>query len=327
MSVTIIINPISGGVRPGQARARAELASAVVETNGEPAEVFVTEGRGHARELAQAAVRRGTRLVISWGGDGTLNEVASALAFQNVPLGLVPAGSGNGFARELGVNVIPGGPSPTRFARSPGPSTWDKWTIASSSTSPGFGLDAYVAAQFDKPDNRRRGFAGYAAITARALASYVPQTYTITTTEGCKVSRAILVTVANSAQFGNGARIAPRALLDDGLLDLVVVEERARWRTVLNVPRLFDGTVEKIPGCSICRIQQATIESDRPMVFHVDGEPVEGGTRLQVRVLPGRAARRRAVTTSTQSSQNTQRNHFLGSAVCSAGFCSLKSEV
>src|SRR5688572_16465875 len=107
MSVTIIINPISGGVRPAQARARAELASAVVETDGQPAEVFVTEGRGHARELAQAAVRRGTRLVISWGGDGTLNEVASALAFEKVPLGLVPAGSGNGFARELGVDVHP----------------------------------------------------------------------------------------------------------------------------------------------------------------------------------------------------------------------------
>ena len=100
------------------------------------------------------------------------------------------------------------------------------------------------------------------------------------------MSRAILVTVANSAQFGNGARIAPRALLDDGLLDLVVVEERARWRTICNVPRLFDGTVEQIAGCSIRPIQQATIESDQPMLFHVDGEPVEGGTELQVRVHP-----------------------------------------
>src|SRR5438093_6566582 len=107
MSVTIIIKPISGGASPEQARARAQLASAVVDRHGDPAEVFLTEGRGHARELAKAAVRRGARLVISWGGDGTLNEVASALAFQEVPLGLVPAGSGNGFARELGVSVRP----------------------------------------------------------------------------------------------------------------------------------------------------------------------------------------------------------------------------
>ena len=171
--------------------------------------------------------------MIAWGGDGTLNEVASALAFQDVPLGLVPAGSGNGLARELGVNVRSRAGDRRRDSRAaPDHRPGTRWTIASLSTSPGFGLDAYVAAQFDKPGNRRRGFAGYAAITARALASYVPQTYTITTTEGRRVSRAILVTVANSAQFGNGARIAPRALLDDGLLDLVVVEERARWRTV-----------------------------------------------------------------------------------------------
>ena len=287
MSVTIIINPIAGGVGPEQARARAELASAVVDTNGDTAEVFLTERRGHAQELARAALRRGTRLVISWGGDGTLNEVASALAFQDVPIGLVPAGSGNGFARELGVNVLPGQAIADAIRAEPRTIDLGQVNDRLFVNVAGFGLDAHVAAQFDKPDNRRRGFAGYAAITARALASYVPETYKITTTEGCKVSRAVLVTVANSAQFGSGARIAPRALLDDGLLDLVVVEERARWRTVLNVRRLVDGTVEKIPGCSICHIQQATIESDRPMVFHVDGEPVDGGTRLEVRVLPG----------------------------------------
>jgi diacylglycerol kinase (ATP) len=287
MSVTIIINPISGGVRPGQARARAELAAAVADTDGERAEVFVTEARGHARELAHAAVRRGTRLVISWGGDGTLNEVASALAFRNVPLGLVPAGSGNGLARELGVNVNPGRAIADAIRAQPRTIDLGQVDDRLFVNVAGFGLDAYVAAQFDQRGNRRRGFAGYAAITARALAGYVPRCYTITTTEGCQVSRAILVTVANSAQFGNGAQIAPRALLDDGLLDLVVVEERARWRTLLSVPRLFNGTVEKIPGCSICRIRQATIESDLPMLFHVDGEPVEGGSRLQVRVVPG----------------------------------------
>jgi diacylglycerol kinase family enzyme len=105
-----------------------------------------------------------------------------------------------------------------------------------------------------------------------------------------EVSRAVLVTVANSAQFGNGARIAPRALLDDGLLDLVVVEERARWRTVCHIPRLFDGTVERIPGCSICHIQHATIESVRPLLFHVDGEPIQVGSGADPRS-PGGASR------------------------------------
>ena len=90
----------------------------------------------------------------------------------------------------------------------------------------------------------------------------------------------MLVTIANSAQFGNGARIAPGARVDDGLLDLVVVEERSRLATVCQLPRLFNGTVGRIRGCSIRRIREVTIEADRPMTFHVDGEPVQGGTRL-----------------------------------------------
>lgn len=285
MSIVIIINPISGGVSPERARARAELASGVVDRQGNPAEVFVTAGRGHARELAKAAVRRGAALVISWGGDGTLNEVASALAFQQVPFGLVPAGSGNGFARELGVDLRPERAIAEAIRAEPRPIDLGEVDDHLFVNVAGFGFDAHVAAEFDKRGGRR-GFAGYVAITARALVTYVPQTYTITTAEGCKVSRAVLVTVANSAQFGNGARIAPRALLDDGLLDLVVVEERARWRTVCHIPRLFDGTVERIPGCSICHVQHATIESDRPLLFHVDGEPIQGGKRLQIRVHP-----------------------------------------
>jgi YegS/Rv2252/BmrU family lipid kinase len=286
MSVAIIINPISGGASPTDARARVQLASAAIDRHGRRAEVFVTEGRGHAGELAKAAVRRGARLVISWGGDGTLNEVASALAFEEVPLGLVPAGSGNGFARELGVDLRPERAIADAIGAEPRVIDLGQVGDRLFVNVAGFGFDAYVAAQFDKRGGRR-GFAGYVAVTVRALVTYVPQNYTITTAEGCTVSRAILVTVANSAQFGNGARIAPRALLDDGLLDLVIVEERARWRTVSYVPRLFDGTVERIPGCSICHVRQVTIESDRPLLFHVDGEPAQGGTRLEVRVHPG----------------------------------------
>ena len=285
MSIAIIINPLSGGASLGQARARADLATSVAEAHGERADVFVTERGGHARELAHAAVANGARLVIAWGGDGTVNEVASALAFRPVPLGLVAAGSGNGFARELRID-----PRPERAiadALHARPRAIDVGEVASRLfvNVAGCGFDAHVAAEFGKRGHRR-GLTGYITIVARALMTYVPVRYTITTAAGSQVARAILVTVANSAQFGNGARIAPRARLDDGLLDLVIVEERARWRTIRHVPRLFDGTVEQMPGCSICPITEATIESEQPMTFHVDGEPVEGGTRLQVRIHP-----------------------------------------
>jgi diacylglycerol kinase family enzyme len=126
----------------------------------------------------------------------------------------------------------------------------------------------------------------YALITAKALRTYEAPEYQITTSEGSIRVRAILVTAANSAEFGNGACIAPGACLDDGLLDLVVVAERSRLQTLIGLPRLFNGTVNQVPGCSIRRVNKATIESDRPMTFHVDGEPVAGGTILRLRIHP-----------------------------------------
>jgi diacylglycerol kinase (ATP) len=285
VSTAIIINPISGGAKPGVARARAQLALAIVDAHGDPAEVFVTEGVGHARALAKAAVKRGARLVLAWGGDGTINEVASALIFDEVPLGIVPAGSGNGLARELGVHPRPERAIADALAARPRPMDAGEIDGRFFVNIAGIGVDAHVASKFSLA--RRRGFLGYAGITARALATYVPMQYGITS-GGTRVDvRAILVTIANSAQFGNGARIAPGARVDDGLLDLVVLEERSRAATICQLPRLFNGTVAKIRGCTIRQIRDVTIEAEQPMTYHVDGEPVTGGTRLTARVHPG----------------------------------------
>ena len=277
-------------MRPEAARVRAELASAIVDRHGDPAEVFVTERHGHARELTRAAVARGARLVMAWGGDGTINEVASALAFGKVPLGIVPAGSGNGLARQLSISRAPA--EAIRQAISAEPRSIDVGEMNDRLfvNLAGIGFDAYVAKKFHEDGSRRRGLITYAAIAARALVSYQPATYTIRTAgqDGPATTvRAVLVTVANSPEFGNGAVIAPGARVDDGLLDLVVFEERSRLGTIAQLPRLFNGTVDRATGCSIRRISGATIESDQPMTFHVDGEPVQGGNSLRVRIHPG----------------------------------------
>jgi len=282
VSVAVIINPISGGAGPDAARAKAQLALAVVDAHGDRPDILLTERVGHARELAKGAMQRGARLVIAWGGDGTINEVASALVFGEVPLGIVPAGSGNGLARELGVARRPERAIADALAAEP--TLMDVGEIEGRYfvNAAGMGFDAHIASQF--ATSRRRGFLGYAGITARALTSYVPLTYRITTGGTTIETRAVLVTLANSAQFGNGALIAPGAKVDDGELDLVVVEERSRFRTICSVPHLFTGTANRIKGCRIARIKEATIETSAPMTFHVDGEPVQGGTRLRARV-------------------------------------------
>jgi diacylglycerol kinase (ATP) len=286
-SIAIIINPISGGVRPDAARGRAELASAIVDRHGDPAEVFVTERAGHARELTRAAVARGARLVMAWGGDGTINEVASTLAFGEIPLGIVPAGSGNGLARQLGIPRQPADAIRQAIAAEPRRIDVGELGDRLFVNAAGVGFDAHVARRFNESGSGRRGLLTYALVTVGALITYRPLEYVVTTADSRVRVRAVIVTAANSAEFGNGACIAPGARVDDGLLDLVVVEERSRLRTIGSVPRLFNGTVGGAPGCSIRRVTRATIESERPMTFHVDGEPAAGGTSLLLRIHPG----------------------------------------
>jgi diacylglycerol kinase family enzyme len=118
------------------------------------------------------------------------------------------------------------------------------------------------------------------------LLSYEAATYRLNGSNA-PPRRALLVTLANASQFGNGARIAPDARVDDGKLDLVVFEEVSRFATICGLPRLFTGTIARQRGVSIEQVERAAIDADRPMMFHVDGEPVQGGAHLDARVLPG----------------------------------------
>jgi diacylglycerol kinase (ATP) len=286
--IAIIINPSAGRARRLPVPERAALVSAVIDRHGERAEVFVTERTGHACELARAAVARGARLVVAWGGDGTINDVASALAFgDQAAMGIIPAGSGNGLARALGIDVRP--ERALTDALTAAPRRIDVGELGGRLfvNVAGVGFDAHVAARFNAPDNRIRGLGGYALLTARGLMSYSPRRYEITSAGRTRSVRALLVAVANGTEFGNQIRIAPDSLIDDGALDLVVVEERSRFTTLWNMRRLLTKSIERAPIWSCERVSEATIESDAPMTFHVDGEPVLGGTRLHVKTHAG----------------------------------------
>jgi YegS/Rv2252/BmrU family lipid kinase len=285
-AISIIINPVAGGARGDRARQRVEIAAAWRDDAGRPAEVVVTERAGHAGELARAAARQ-AGLVIAWGGDGTINEVASALAFGNVPMAIVPAGSGNGLATELEIDNRPRQAIDEAVRSRPRPIDLGEIAGRLFVNIAGLGFDAHVAEKFNAPENVKRGLATYASITGRALFRYRPADYAITTPDGCvRARRAVMVSFANSAQFGNGARIAPGAAVDDGLLDLVVLEERSRLASILALPRLFNGTIGRHPGYTLRRVTEATITSAEPILFHADGEPIQGGTELKIRVHP-----------------------------------------
>jgi diacylglycerol kinase (ATP) len=286
VSISIIINPIAGGFSGGVGE-RVDLASRVAAQFGESADVSVTREPGHARALAAAARESGARLVVAWGGDGTVNEIASELAFTGIPIGIVPGGSGNGLARELALAAPPA--RALADALSGHVRTIDAGEFGGRFfvNVAGIGFDAYVAARFNTGGINRRGMAGYVRWIARALIDYELEPFAITTHGTTIAPRALIVVLANGTQYGNGMRIAPGARCDDGVLDLVVVEEWSRWATVARLPWAVAGAVHRVPRWSSRHVTEARFESDRPILFHVDGEPVQGGTRLDGRIHPG----------------------------------------
>ena len=290
MSIAVIINPVAGNATPDRARRFAEVAAAALSTIGEPSDIFVTERPGHARELASGAVARGVRLVFAWGGDGTVNEVGIALAFGPAALGIVPSGSGNGLARSLGIARRPEQALAEAVAAPPRRVDIGELGGRRFLNAAGVGFDAVVARAFARRTGRSGGWWGYACVAARELLTYQPQTYRITCPGHVETRRALLVTLANSPQYGNGVRIAPGARVDDGWLDLVTVDARSTARILWSAPRLLTGGIGRVAGVTISRIGTATIEGAGPLLFHVDGEVVQGGDRLEARVHPAALA-------------------------------------
>lgn len=283
--VVVIINPISGaGRRRDLARVRAEQAAALIEQRRFNAEVYVTERSGHAHDLAQAARRRGVTLFVAWGGDGTVNEVGSALVESDAALAIVPSGSGNGLARELGISLDPALAIQTLFEGHTRLIDAGELDGRLFFNIAGLGLDAHVARRF--AEGGRRGFVRYLELAAREVASFVPLEYAIRADGHDLLVRPLLIAIANARQYGNGALIAPGAELDDGKLDIVVVDHRPAWRVLMHAPRLFSGTVMQVPGVSTTRASSVSISADAALVYHVDGEPHVGGHLVKASVHP-----------------------------------------
>jgi diacylglycerol kinase (ATP) len=246
----------------------------------------VTQRPGHARELALAAVNRGVSTIVAWGGDGTMNEIGTAIAFTDAALALVPSGSGNGLARELRIPFDASAALEIAFSgrlRTIDAGEIDQRLFFNVA---GIGLDARVAHRFAVNGLEKRGFSRYMAITMRELASYRPDTLTITTARSTVTTSSLLVAIANGRQYGNGALIAPHARLDDGLLDLVVVRSRSLVRACLELPFVFTGAIDRLGGVNCERTDSVQIASPYPLVYHLDGEPIAGTLSVAAKVRP-----------------------------------------
>jgi diacylglycerol kinase (ATP) len=286
--VHVIVNPFAGTRRgPGTPDGKATLARAVIASAGAVGEVTITTSADHARQVAAAAAASGVDVVAAWGGDGTMHGVARALVGTPAALALVAQGSGNGLARELGVPLDPAG-ALTLAATGP-LRRIDAGLLAGEPffNVAGIGLDARVAHAFASTTGRR-GLLRYVHLVTRELAGYRPLTCRLEIEGAAQGARRVLmVSVANSRQYGNNARIAPRARLDDGLIDLVLVGVLPLWRIARRLPALFSGGLGPEPGLEMHAVRRAALIVDGPVDAHVDGEPRRLSGRIDVAVVPG----------------------------------------
>ncbi|MDA1184536.1 MAG: diacylglycerol kinase family lipid kinase [Acidobacteria bacterium] len=289
-TVAVVINPIAGtGGRPDVARDRAERAAAWLSArglDGPAAQILVTERSGHARELTLAALAQGTTTVVAWGGDGTVNEVASALAFRDASLAVVPSGSGNGLARDLQIPMNPDHAFDValdgRVCRIDAGELDGRLFVNVA----GIGLDAHVAQEFAAGGLSKRGLSRYAAVTARALFTYRADDHTVVTDGTIRHLRPLLIAIANGRQYGNGAMIAPSARLDDGKLDVVTVAARSPLAAMMAIPRLFMGRIADVRGVESVPAVDIRVTSAHAVLYHVDGEPFRGNVSIAARVRP-----------------------------------------
>lgn len=284
----VVINPLSGrGRYQDQIHAHTALAQQVLGAHGLDPVVRPTTAAGDATTFAREAAAAGCGLVVVWGGDGTINEAARALAHTPVALGIIPAGSGNGLAADL---RIPFEPRAALELAATGPVlAIDAGQVDDCLffNIAGVGIDAVIAARFAERGLRRRGAVAYLQLSTAEWLRYRSTTYQLTIDDETSEHHALLVAIANGRQYGNRLMIAPGARLDDGLLEVVVVEPQSIFAVASRLPSLFAGTLRAGRGVSMRAARKLRVRADAPIPFHVDGEPRLGGKELVVTVHPG----------------------------------------
>lgn len=280
--VLAIINPKSGTRSKGAIP--RHLAEAFHDTDCQ-LYITYTKSSGHASELACCAADEGYERVIAVGGDGTVNEVAQGLLYSKTALSIIPTGSGNGLARALGLPM-----NVQEAVEIAAHGSIDIIDCCEANGMPffcscGMGFDAEVSAAFAEAPFR--GFLSYAKTAVEHYISYKPSYYTISM-DGQEPIRmeAFVVAAANASQYGNNAYIAPKAIMTDGLVDIVILRPFKISELPQITLQLFSKRLEENIHQESFQTSHCIIERASSGVVHLDGEPMEMGERIEIKVQP-----------------------------------------
>jgi YegS/Rv2252/BmrU family lipid kinase len=279
--ITFIINPISGGIHK---QGIPELIEQHLDHNRYAAEIKFTTCADDTFLFAREAVNKKTDVVVAVGGDGTINQVAKELTGTSTALGIVPQGSGNGFARHLRIPLQP--LNAITLLNKAQTIYIDTGTINGEPfvNVCGAGFDAHVAWKFATAP--KRGFYSYAKITLNEFRNYRLRDYTITI-DGKPMERsAFLVCCSNGSQYGNNAYITPGADMQDGLLDIAILREVKLSSMPAIAWEMFTQRFRNSKYVEMHKGQHIHIVRHQAEVVNIDGEPYHMEKDLTVEVKP-----------------------------------------
>ncbi len=276
-----IVNPISG---IGKQKNIPKIIDRHFDRPAYDFEIKVTEYAGHARQIAQAA-RSDFDVLVAVGGDGTMNETASQLIGTDTALGIIPLGSGNGFARHLGLST-----DPVRAVQQLNRSEPFSLDACFMNDRPffnvsGMGFDAQVSKRF--MHQIKRGYATYARCVWEEFQTYQPRRYRYELNGKVVEEKLLMVAFANTQQYGNNAVIAPRARIDDGYIDVVFVRPFPLAYLPVFTMLSFTRNIHYSPYVKSLHVQQFYIKQLDEPLGHVDGDYVATEAEVQLEVQAG----------------------------------------
>ena len=275
MKTKFIVNPIAG---LGKQKNIKKILDRYLDKNRFNFDIIYTEKHLHAKELAKQAVKEKYDLIISVGGDGTLNQISSELIGTNVAIGVIPAGSGNGFGLHFGIKK-----NIKKAVKQLNNSEIKKVDTATANGIPfvnvsGVGFDAHIAKLFSTL--KKRGLINYLKLIVQEL-NYKSKEYDIEFEHQVRKLNAILISFANASQYGNNFKISPKSNIEDGLLDFVIVKDLPKWEIPFLLFKIAIGKANKCKYIEIIRTKKMKITSSENII-HLDGEPKQINTSIEV---------------------------------------------
>ena len=282
MRIAVVVNPGSG--RAKTRGSRFEIAKRLIDQLKIEADVVATEARGHGAELAKKFVEAGCQRVIAWGGDGTVNEVAGPIIGTRTTLGIIPGGSGDGYAHSLGLPTAP--EAALAHAVAARARDADVGFLAGRHflNIAGVGFDAVVAAQFNR--RKDRGARAYMVDSLAGVWSYRSRQYDIRLGDHRFSGSHFLIAFANGREYGSGLVIARDATVFDGELDVILVSGGGVLSQLWRARRLAIRPMARARGVWRGRVTSARITGDR-LDCHVDGETFDVSGEVSVELRPG----------------------------------------